>query len=92
MFTSNNSLGLMLRIIPAGAKVWLTSIIVLMFLVSPGMAQDNPELDWKKPVGQAIFDEGKTFYDSKEYKNAIDKFKAARKIADRKSTRLNSSH
>ena len=88
MFTSNNSLGLTLRFIPAGAKVWLTSIIVLMFLVSPGMAQDNPELDWKKPEGQAIFDEGKTFYDSKEYKNAIDKFKAARKIAKNRATRM----
>ena len=46
MFTSNNSLGLTLRFIPAGAKVWLTSIIVLMFLVSPGMAQNNPELEF----------------------------------------------
>ncbi|MAJ28363.1 hypothetical protein CBD41_02955 [bacterium TMED181] len=52
------------------------------------IAQDSPDLAWKKPEGAALFEEGRGAFDAKEFANAVEKFKAARKQAKNRATRM----
>ena len=51
-------------------------------------AQDSPDLAWKKPEGAALFEEGRGAFDEKEFAKAVEKFKAARKQAKNRTTRM----
>ncbi len=68
--------------------VVLTSIALLVLLPAGLPAQETPDLAWKKPEGATLLAEGRSAFDAKEFAKAVEKFKAARKMAKNRTTRM----
>ncbi len=77
---------------PTTRNHWSLLVLCLSLLMGWGgtelLAEQDPDLAWKKPVGAQLFEEARTAYDAKEYAEAVKKFKDARKQAKNRATRM----
>ena len=75
-------------------SVFLPSLLLLGLLTLVGLgstdllAQDAPDLAWKKPEGATLYQEARSAFDEKKYADAVKKFKDARKQAKNRATRM----
>lgn len=77
---------------PPAWRHWSVLVLCLLTLVGWGsselLAQQDPDLAWKKPEGATLFEEARGAYDAMEFAAAVQKFKAARKQAKNRTTRM----
>ena len=75
---------------PAGRTIGLFALVAFLAsaLLVPAIAADEVELVFRKPEGQEKFDEGRKAFDAEEFKDAYTAFKAARKQAKDRPTKV----